>query len=100
MDNSVKYQRKSNYILRKVGEYKVLISIGENIADFNGYIRLNGSALVLWERLETPADPEELTQLLCKEYGLTKEDAQKDTADFLVELLENKMIEPVKEDKQ
>ena len=97
MENPIKYQRKSNYIHRKVGDSEVLISIGENIADFNGYIRLNGSALALWERLEEPADSEDLAEILCREYGLTRENARADAAAFLMELLENHMAEPAKE---
>ena len=42
------YQASQNFIHRKIADSDVLISVGSNIANFNGYIELNGSAADLW----------------------------------------------------
>lgn len=100
MNRTVKYRRKDHYVQRKVGENEVLISIGANIADFNGYIRLNGSALTLWNRLAEPADRADLAEALRREYGLEKAQAEADAGEFLQYLLENRMVEAVEEQDQ
>lgn len=43
--NSLKrFQSKSTFVHRRVADSNVLISVGQNIANFNGYIELNTSA--------------------------------------------------------
>mgnify|MGYP000428236159 CR=1 FL=1 len=49
------FQAKDCYIHRKIGDSDVLICIGQNIADFNGYIELNATAALLWETLQEPS---------------------------------------------
>ena len=58
------FQAKKNYIHRSVSGMDVLISVGENIANFNGYIELNGSAFTLWKALEEPSTAEHLESVL------------------------------------
>lgn len=42
-----KYQASKDYIHRKIADSDVLISVGSNIANFNGYIQINDSAVSL-----------------------------------------------------
>ena len=90
-----KYQASENYIYRKIADADVLISVGANIANFNGYIQLNPSAVTLWKKLQTPCSLEELEQALKEEYGISGEQAQEDTSDFLKELLKHDMVRAV-----
>ena len=87
-----KYKVSENFIHRNIAGSDVLISIGANIADFNGYIRLNKTAAALWERLQEPCGFEELVQFLQEKYNITRECAGKDVQDFLNELQEHDMV--------
>mgnify|MGYP004602543725 CR=1 FL=1 len=63
--NSLKrFQTKSTFVHRRVADSNVLISVGENIANFNGYIELNASADFLWEQMKDPCTEEELVSSL------------------------------------
>ncbi|MCI7097573.1 MAG: PqqD family protein [Lachnospiraceae bacterium] len=86
------YQASQNFIHRKIADSDVLISVGSNIANFNGYIELNGSAADLWEKLQTPSRPDELEQLLETKYGISHETAAEHVLDFLKELQEHDMV--------
>lgn len=86
------YQASENYIHRKIADSDVLISVGANIADFNGYIEINPSAVDLWEKLQTPCQLNELEQTLEEKYGIPHEQAVEDVLDFLNELLEHNMV--------
>ena len=88
----VKYQASPNFIHRKITGLDVLISVGENIADFNGYIQLNASAAFLWDALQQPRTPEELEQLLAGQFGITREVAAADAAEFLRDLTAHGMV--------
>lgn len=86
------YQASQDYIYRKIAESDVLISVGSNIADFNGYIEINQSAVDLWKKLQNPCQLNELEQTLEEKYGISHEQAEEDVLGFLKELLEHKMV--------
>lgn len=86
------FQAAPNYIHRKVADMDVLISIGENIANFNGYIELNSSAVMLWEAMSTPKTFAELREQMKQQYELTHEEATADLQEFLTLLQEHNMV--------
>lgn len=87
-----KYQASPDYIYRRVADSDVLISIGSNIADFNGYIQLNPSAVCLWKQLSEPKTLNQLETALEETYQIPHERAVEDVIDFLNELKEHDMI--------
>lgn len=89
---SKKFQSKSDYVHRRIASNDVLISVGENIANFNGYIELNSSAAFLWDEMKEPRTSEELEKALEEHFHLSHEKAVEDVIDFLKELRENDMV--------
>lgn len=86
------FQVAANYVHRKVADSDVLISVGENIANFNGYIELNPSASLLWDAMSTPKTFDELCTELAEQYELTSEQAAADVQEFLELLQEHNMV--------
>lgn len=89
---SKKFQSKSDYVHRRIVDNDVLISVGENIANFNGYIELNSSAAFLWDEMKEPRTSGELEKSLEEHFHLPHEKAVEDVQDFLKELQENDMV--------
>ena len=89
------YQVKPGFIHRHIGDVDVVISIGENVADFNGYMTLNETASFLWDALTTPKSAEELTALLYDEFDVTVEEARADVDEFLTALLAQGILHEV-----
>lgn len=89
------YQVKPGFIHRQIGDVDVVISIGENVADFNGYMTLNETASFLWDALTTPKSAEELTALLYDEFDVTVEEARADVDEFLTALLAQGILHEV-----
>ena len=87
-----KYIASENYILRKVAGTYALISVGANIANFNGYVQLNETAAFLWKELETPKTVGELTAALLAEFDVSEEEAEKDVTEFLEQLIRENMV--------
>ena len=80
------FQLKEGYIQRKVAGTEVLISVGGNVANFNGYIELNNSAALLIGLLKTPRTCEELVQALEDAFSVSRSQAEQDVLNFLEEL--------------
>ena len=86
------YQTKDCYLHRKIAGQDILISLGGNIADFNGYVALNSTSSFLWDVMAEPVTEEMLVQALLVEFSVSEADARQDVAGFLAELLEKEMI--------
>lgn len=86
---------KDGFILRKIAGEDIVVPIGNNIADFNGVIRLNESAGFLWKILQEEVSKEELINSLVKEYEIDEILATNDVEGFLSILEEHKAIEGV-----
>ena len=86
---------KDGFILRKIAGEDIVVPIGNNIADFNGVIRLNESAAFLWKVLQEEISKEDLVNSLIEEYGIDKSLATNDVEGFLDILEEHKAIEGV-----
>lgn len=87
-----KYQASKDFIHKKIADSDVLISIGSNIADFNGYIELNSSALLLWKKLQEPCELSTLEKALEEEYNISHDTAVEDVLEYMKFLLENNLV--------
>lgn len=88
----VRYQLAGGFVHRQFAGNDVLISVGANVANFNGYITLNPTASFLWDALAQPQSVNSLTALLTEEFDVTRETAQNDVTHFLDMLLRNCMV--------
>lgn len=85
-----RFVRSPDVVARRIAGEVVLVPIAvrtENAArrTANFYV-LNTTAELLWERLESPADVEELAQQLAGHYEISADDARRDAAQFLTDL--------------
>jgi hypothetical protein len=58
------------------------------------YLRLNGSAALLWRRLVDGAEIDDLAELLVGTYGIDPSIASSDAASFTRQLEERGLLEP------
>ena len=86
------FQVKDNYVHRKVAGNDVLIAIGEDVANFNGYIQMNPSAAYLWEAMKEPRTVAQLEKTLEDAFDVSCVQATADVLDFLKVLQEHNMI--------
>ncbi len=76
---------KEGYIIKKLGQGFVVVTVGDASDDFNGLIRLNASGAFLWQNIQDGADTKQkLLDLMLNYYdNLDEETAVKDLDDFL-----------------
>lgn len=79
---------KEGFILRTVGTESVVAAVGEQSRNFNGIIRLNGTAKFLWELLQQETTEEKVVEALLERYDITKEQAEADVHKFVGKLKE------------
>ena len=91
-NDKTRYQAVADFVHRSVAGNDVLISVGANVANFNGYITLNPSASFLWDALSKPQSVTSLTKMLTEEFDVSEETARDDVEKFLETLLANSMV--------
>lgn len=85
---------KKGFMLQNVAGNNIVVPTGEKTVDFNGIITLNDSGMLLWKKLETGTEREELADVLINEYeGLTNETALADVDLFIKKLEANGLVE-------
>lgn len=92
---SEKFIANKNYILRDIAGEAILVSVGEEIADFCGVVNLNASARTLWVALQEEVTKEELVEKLVEEFEISKERATEDVETSLQVMLERRLIHHV-----
>ena len=70
----------------------MLIAIGEDVANFNGYIQMNPSAAYLWEAMKETRTLAQLEKTLEDAFDVSCVQATADVLDFLKVLQEHNMI--------
>ncbi len=76
---------KDGYIIKKLGNGYVVVTVGEASRDFNGLIRLNETGAFLWNKILKGTDTKEkLAETMTETYeGLDIETAKQDLEEFL-----------------
>lgn len=87
-----KFIANKNYILRDIAGEAILVSVGEEIADFCGVVNLNASARTLWVALQEEVTKEELVEKFVEEFEIPKEEAMEDVEAALQIMLERRLI--------
>ena len=80
-------------MLRDMGEFSVVIAIGNELKNFNGMITLNESGKLLWETLANGAQELDLVNALLDEYEVSEEIAKNDVKLFVEKLKNANVLE-------
>lgn len=84
---------KYNFVIREVAGVNVAVSTGDNNNSFNGVIKLNDTAKLLFECLMSGASVSDMKNVLIKEYAIDIKTAERSVYVFLDELQKNGIIE-------
>lgn len=84
---------KEGFVLREVAGNNVVIGVGATMQEFNGVLTLSGSGSLLWKKLESGADKEELIAAILEEYEVDRDTAEKDIDAFLDKIRSVKLLE-------
>ena len=91
-NGTIRYQAKDCYVHRQVAGNDVLISVGANVANFNGFISLNPTASFLWDMLKEPCTVRELVLAMTEEFDVPEDTANADVLEFLELLKDHSMV--------
>jgi len=83
---------KPGYLLRTVAGQHVVVPVGEQAVNFNGIITLNGSGMLLWERLVLGATKTQLVDELQRHYQVANAEAEADVEAFIQKVISHHLM--------
>ena len=89
MENK-KYSIKQGYVVREVAGEFIAVPIDSSCG--TNIIILNPVSKLLWEELREEKTFDELLDAILKNYDVSKEEAEADLKDFILQLIENGLI--------
>ena len=73
-------RRKQGFIVDDIAGENVAVPVGEMSKSFYGMIKLNGTALFIWEQLENDVTEEQITDAIVAAYDVDRTLAAADVA--------------------
>ena len=74
---------KEDLVLRQVADTWIILSMAQDVLNFDGVLKLNESGAMLWNLLKETENPQDLIEVLTKQYDVDKQVAQDDVNAFL-----------------
>ena len=84
---------KSGFVVRPVAGQHMVVALGEASKSFNGIIKLNESARLIWDMLAVGAEREEIVDRMAEEYDVERAVLARDCDAFIRSLEENGILE-------
>ena len=84
---------KDDFVLKDMGDFTVVIAVGESLKKFNCMITLNESGKILWEKLEKGCEEQELVNALLEVYDVDEKTAKKHVKEFVKKMKDASVIE-------
>lgn len=84
---------KDGFVMKKIANEYVVVPIRRRAMEFNAVIKLTESGAMLWQKLESGAESDELISALLDEYDVDEARAAADVERFLLKLRDADILE-------
>lgn len=85
-------EKTQNFVMRQVIDEYVMVPRGETAERINGPMTLSETAAFIYDHLEEVKTPEEMAELLGKEYNISGKEILEDVKEVLVFLEKNEAM--------
>ena len=84
---------KKELIKRDIAGDTILVPVGKTVYDSTGLFVLNEVATFIWDILADVETEQDMVEKILEEYDVSKEEAEKDVAEFFAKLREMQIID-------
>lgn len=84
---------RKGFVVRTMGDRKMVVPIGKMASKIQGLISLNETAAVIWDILQEEHTEEEVTEILCAQYDGDRQEIRECVHSFVDELEDKEILE-------
>lgn len=82
---------KEGFLLKEVADNYVVVPVGD--VSFNGMLSLNETGFLIWKKLETGCEENDILKAFLAEYEVSEEKAKEDISTFIGKLREAGLLD-------
>ena len=83
---------RDGYLLRKVGNDHIVVTVGKASEEFRGMIKLNDTAAGIWKWIDQGLEPDQIVDKLTEQYDVSAETAKQAVADMIQNMQNNGIL--------
>jgi hypothetical protein len=87
------YKHAGEVVLRRVGKEALLVPVRNKVGDLDSIFTLNETAIAVWESIDGKSSLDDVVERLCREYDVTREQAEADAAEIVRSLLSARLLQ-------
>jgi hypothetical protein len=96
MPQSIKcYVKESDLVTRKIAGETIVVPIKKDIADMESIYTFNELGSRIWHLMDQRTNINQIVDVICSEYDVNREEAERDVMDFLEELEREGLIKAI-----
>lgn len=84
---------KDGFMLREIAGSWVVVPLGQRVVEYNGLMVLSESGAMLWKKMETGAEIDDLVQAILSEYDIDEATARADVEEMVGNISKRGLIE-------
>ena len=84
---------KDGFLLREIAGSWVVVPLGQRVVEYNGLMVLSESGAMLWKKMETGAEMDDLVQAILSEYDIDEATARADVEEMVGNISKRCLIE-------
>lgn len=84
---------KDGFLLREIAGSWVVVPLGQRVVEYNGLMVLSESGAMLWRKMETGAEMDDLVQAILSEYDIDEATARTDVEEMVGNIQKRGLIE-------
>ena len=85
---------KYNFVTNEVADKIVAVAVGEDLENFNGFVKMNDIGAEIFEILKNDVTTDEIVALMLEKHPeSTKEEAEEAVSGFIAELKKNGIVD-------
>ncbi|NLB77706.1 MAG: PqqD family protein [Clostridiaceae bacterium] len=84
---------KDGFLLREIAGSWVVVPLGQRVVEYNGLMVLSESGAMLWKKMETGAEMDDLVQAILSEYDIDEATARADVEEMVGNISKRGLIE-------
>jgi hypothetical protein len=85
--------KKGEFVTRSIAGETLVVPVRGQVGDLNAIYSLNEVGAFIWEQFDAPKSLTQIVEAVCGEFEVAREQAEKETSEFIAALEAAGMIE-------
>ncbi|MBK8742753.1 MAG: PqqD family protein [Betaproteobacteria bacterium] len=97
--SNTRYAKRGEFVTRNIAGETIIVPVRGRVGDLDSIYNLSEVASAIWNRIDGQTNFQQIVESVCAEFDVPPETAESDALQFIAELQNAALIEPMLETK-